>query len=138
MKRIIILTLSLYFLTAQAEQCDESTLKALIPGHYTVVGRLPNSDKTFSSIMDIKANEDHTFIAIEKIKSKVMRKWNGYYKNASPGEGCVLHLVNKQNKLACLVSIDLDNYARLTCLWKNSNQNAQRLGLVALFPTPNE
>lgn len=134
MKRIIILLLGLYIVTAQANQCEDCSLNNIIPGQYTVVGRLPDSNRTFSSSIEIKPLKNKTFSATEKMNAKVIRRWEGQFKRASPGEGDVLHLKGQHGELACLVSTDLDNYARMTCLWKKNNQQSNKLGLVALFP----
>lgn len=134
MKRIIILLMSFYIVTAQAKECDDCPLKNIIPGQYTVIGRLPDSERTYSSQIEIKALKNKTFSAIEKINGKMIRRWEGQFKHASPGEGYVLHLKGQQGELACLVSADLDNYARMTCLWKKNNQQSNKFGLVALFP----
>ncbi len=137
MKRTIIFFLCLYFFTAQAKHCEECALKYIITGHYTAIGRLPDSEHTYTSSIDIKELKDHSYSAIEKIKPNENRNWRGQFKKASPGEGYVLHLERQKDHLACLVSIDLDNYARLTCLWKKSNQKSNKLGYVALFPQIN-
>lgn len=108
MKKVIIFCICLYFISAQAKNCDENSIKALIPGHYTVIGRIPNSDITFSSTMDIQESKDLSFKATEKSRGKLIRQWKGDFKKASPGEGCVLHLFNRKSELACLISPDLD------------------------------
>ena len=39
--------------------------------------------------------------------------------------------------MTCLVSGDLDNYARLTCYWWHEGSDMKRPGLEAMFPTAN-
>ena len=37
--------------------------------------------------------------------------------------------------MTCLVSTDLDNYARLTCVWWQPGTEPKQPGLEAMFPT---
>ena len=55
-----------------------------------------------------------------------------------PGEGQVLRFRWNDGQaitMTCLVAGDLDNYARLTCLWGADGQASKEPGLEAMFST---
>ena len=56
----------------------------------------------------------------------------------APDEGRVLRFLSQDPEpmtMTCIVSSDLDNYARLTCVWLRQGSEPAEPGLEAMFPT---
>lgn len=133
-KYFLITIFSLITISVSAKPCADIPYRAsFIAGEYTVIGREPDSEKTFTGKMRIEALSDQSIRMVETLGSKAPRIWQGQFRAASPGEGCVLEVDSKQASMACLVAVDLDNNARLSCLWKLKNGIHKLPGLIALF-----
>lgn len=131
MKRIVITVLGLFTLTASANAHKNPALCAFIAGDYTVIGREPETGKAYVGSMRIDNLSDNTVRMLETVPQRANRVWEGRFRPAEPGEGWVLFVRSKRGSMACLVSSDLDNFARLTCRWGNTKKP---VGLMALFP----
>lgn len=137
MKQLFLACIATFALTAGATSCNTTSLANLIAGNYTMIAREPDSNNTYSGTMSIETPKDKIIHIVEKVPNQPPRIWHGQFRQAAPGEGCILAVESKERSMACLVSTDLDNYARLTCLTKKKNIPSKKLGLVALFPMPN-
>ncbi len=134
MKALLIACTASIALTANAAPCNKANMESFIAGNYTVIAQEPNSNHTYSGTMSIHSSKNNIIRLDEKANNQPLRVWQGQFRQAEPGEGCVLELESKQYHMACLVSSDLDNYARLTCLTKHKKSKTTQLGLLALFP----
>lgn len=131
MKRIATITLGLLALTACTKQDDTASKADFTAGNYTLLGRDPTNGNAYVGSMEISNLTGERIRMIETVKQRPQRVWQGSFCKAAPGEGWILVVESKQNRMACLVSSDLDNYARLTCKWADSQKTS---GLMALFP----
>lgn len=136
MKKLFLACIATFALTASATPCNKSSLANFIAGNYTMIAREPDSKNTYSGTMSIENPNDKIIRIVEKVPHQLQRIWRGEFRDAAPGEGCVLSMESKERSMACLISTDLDNYARITCLTKEKKIPSKRLGLVALFPMP--
>ena len=103
-------------------------------GSYECIGRWPDSNKTFSGRVEIsEANEGVKIIRM--IDGQIIEAV-GKYGTATPDGIRVLRVKFNQNGKAyeetCLVSGDLDNYARITCYLYT--EKTKKVGLETLFP----
>lgn len=135
MKALLIACTACIALTANAASCNKANMESFIAGNYTVIAQEPNSNHTYSATMSIHSSKSKIITLDEKTNNHPIRVWRGQFRAAEPGEGCVLDVESKQYRMACLVSSDLDNFARLTCLTKHKKTKTTQLGLLALFPT---
>lgn len=134
MKAFLVACTTSLALTANAIPCNKSNLATFIVGNYTVIAQEPDSNKTYSGTLSIATTRNNLIRIVEKMPNKSLRIWQGQIRDASPGEGCVLEVKSKHLSMTCLVSTDLDNYARLTCLTKGISSRTKKPGLLALFP----
>ena len=121
-------------LPAFAAAEDESPLWDFVRGRYTLIGRQPDSQATYTGTAKIERVGERLRLTrtVAGKRSEVF----GTVRRADPGEAWVLAFKwgNKQPmEMVCLVGTDLDNYARLTCHWgKAGNPHAQP-GMEAYF-----
>ena len=133
MKYLLITCIAIFTIAASAKPCNKGELASFIAGNYTMIARDPDSNKTYSGVMRIENPKDKIIRIVETVSHQPKQIWRGQFRDASPGEGCVLEVESKQRSMVCLVSTDLDNYARLTCLTKKLDTPTKKLGLVSLF-----
>ncbi|MBM3391286.1 MAG: hypothetical protein FJY34_04820 [Betaproteobacteria bacterium] len=120
--------------SASAADVDESPLWDFVRGRYTLIGRQPDSQATYTGTAKIERVGQKLRLT-RTIAGKQERIF-GTVRRADPGEAWVLAFKWGQKspmEMVCLVGPDLDNYARLTCHWgKAGNPHAQP-GMEAYF-----
>ena len=129
------------FAPLQAQDDGDASLRAFVTGDYAIVGRAPELGAAYNG--SARIDEDGTQLILERrIAGRTMQAI-GRVEKPSPGEGRVLRfrwtdsqaMGGQAMTMTCLVNGDLDNYARLTCLWSADSMPAKRPGLEAMFPT---
>lgn len=116
---------------------DQEAWAALLPGHFTLVGRQPDSGAAYSGKAVISAR-GHGFSLERTIGKKTIKAKGAIEVPSPPGEGQVLRFRWQDHGLrlmTCLVQGDLDNYARLSCLWVIEGRKHKAPGLEAYFAT---
>ncbi len=109
----------------------------LVPGHFTFVGRQPDSGTLYSGTAVISAS-GKTFTLERTIGTKTIHAKGTIEVPNPPGEGKVLRfrwMDGDAFEMTCLVQGDLDNYARLSCFWILKGHEHKAPGLEAYFST---
>lgn len=122
-----------------AEAADDAgaDLRAFVAGDYALVGREPDGGPAYAGTATI-AEDGERLILERRIGGRTVRAIGRVEVPSPPGEGQVLrfHWTDGQAiTMTCLVAGDLDNYARLTCLWGADLQPPSEPGLEAMFST---
>jgi hypothetical protein len=120
-----------------AEDSDASFLLSFVAGDYALVGREPDGGAAYAGTATIAA-EGERLVLDRRIVGRTVRASGRIEVPSPPGEGQVLRFRWDEGgavTMTCLVAGDLDNYARLTCLWVADGQTPKTPGLEALFPT---
>jgi hypothetical protein len=145
MRRVVSVFLSMFIVLAaaamtqadqpnMAEEQEGSLLSALV-GSYQVVGRFPESRKTYSGDMEISRKGDR--LILEKKINGVKTTAEASIQSATADLIPVLRAAWKQGKIdyeaTYLVHTDLDNYPRLTGYIYRSGRETKTPGLEALF-----
>jgi len=123
--------------TAVADDSDASALMSFVAGDYALVGRQPDGGASYTGTATI-AEDGGQLVLERQIGGRTLRATGRVEVPSPPGEGQVLrfHWTDGQTMtMTCLVAGDLDNYARLTCLWTPDGQPAKQPGLEAMFST---
>ncbi len=120
-----------------AKDANDEDLLDFVAGDYAVIGQEPDGGAAYAGSAHIEADEGgvvlkerrgkHELTALGKIEVP-----------SPPGEGKVLRFRWQDPEsvlMTCLVSGDLDNYARLTCYWLREGSEPKEPGLEAMFPT---
>jgi hypothetical protein len=122
---------------AMADESDASVLMTFVAGDYALVGRAPDGGASYAGTAKIAEEGDH--LSLERQVGGRTVRANGRVEVPSPpGEGQVLRFRWTDGQaitMTCLVAGDLDNYARLTCLWGADGQEPKEPGLEAMFST---
>ena len=116
---------------------DQDAWSALLPGHFMLVGRLPDNGATYPGTAVISAG-GQGFSLSRTIGKKTITAKGSIEVPSPPGEGQVLRFrwhENGPRLMTCLVRGDLDNYARLSCLWIIEGRKHKAPGLEAYFST---
>ena len=133
--RSLLLTLAcLSTQPAFAADDDESPLWDFVPGRYTLIGRQPDSQATYTGTAKIERVGQQLRLTrtVGGKRSTIL----GTVRRADPGEAWVLHFKWGQKapmEMVCLVGPDLDNYARLTCHWGRAGNPHAQPGMEAYF-----
>lgn len=113
---------------------DEPPQWDLVVGRYQLIGRMPDSARTY-----------HGSAKIERVGAKLRltrtiagqtRQIFGVVRRADPGEAWVLAFAWQEKKameMVCVIGTDLDNYARLTCHWGVAGNPHKQPGMEAYF-----
>src|SRR5665213_3638851 len=135
MRGMAVVAAALAVTPALAANKDADFLKFLA-GDYIIIGRAPDGGAVYSGRATIEVSSGgvllHTYRGDTKIEA------TGGLDVASPGEERVLRFYSGKpdaTDMTCLVSTDLDNYARLTCVWWQPGTEPKHPGLEAKFPT---
>jgi len=105
-----------------------------VPGRYTLIGRDPDSVRTYTGKARIERVGNRL-----KLTRRVAGRTDSAYgvvRRADPGEAWVLEFkwqAQRPMEMICLVSSDLDNYARLTCHWGVARNPHRQPGMEAYF-----
>lgn len=132
----VLATAALAAHPAIAESDDESFLPSFVVGDYALIGREPGGGGAYAGTARIDRVEDRLVLE-RRIDGRTVRA-AGRLEPALHGETEVLRFRWQDGApmaMTCLVSGDLDNYARLTCLWDVVGLPPREPGLEALFPT---
>jgi len=122
---------------AVADDSDASFLLSFVAGEYAVVGREPDGGAPYAGTAKI-TQEGEQLILERRIGGRTVRAVGRVEVPSPPGEGQVLRFRwndGQEITMTCLVAGDLDNYARLTCLWGADGQPPKEPGLEAMFAT---
>lgn len=108
-----------------------------VEGEYSVVGREPDGGASYSGSASIELGEGGLVLKRRRVDGKEIAATGSVEVPSPPGEGKVLRFRWQEGgptTMTCLVSGDLDNYARLTCLWFREGSQPIQPGLEAMFP----
>jgi hypothetical protein len=122
---------------AIADDSDESFLLSFVAGDYALVGREPDGGAPYAGTAKIAEEGDHLILE-RQVGGRTVRAVGGVDVPSPPGEGQVLRFRWDDGQavtMTCLVAGDLDNYARLTCLWGSDGQPPKEPGVEAMFAT---
>jgi hypothetical protein len=122
---------------AIADDSDASFLLSFAAGDYAVVGREPDGGAAYAGTAQI-TQDGNQLILERRIGGRTVRALGRVEVPSPPGEGQVLRFRwgdGQAMLMTCLVAGDLDNYARLTCLWGADEQAPKEPGLEAMFST---
>ena len=122
---------------AVADDSDASFLRSFVAGDYTVVGRAPDGGAPYAGAAQIAEEGDHLILE-RQVGGRTLRAIGRVEVPSPPGEGQVLRFRwtdEQAMTMTCLVAGDLDNDARLTCLWGADAQPPREPGLEAMFAT---
>ena len=115
----------------------DDTLRDLVLGDYVTVGREPDGGIAYNGSARIEFDGDHLVLRERRGEHQITAA--GRFEVPSPpDEGRVLRFLSQDPEpvtMTCIVSSDLDNYARLTCLWLRQGTEPAEPGLEAMFPT---
>lgn len=129
-----LLALGLLLAQPAAAADDESPLWDFVRGRYTLIGRQPDSQATYSGTAKIERVDGQ--LRLTRTISGRQERIFGVVRRADPGEAWVLAFKwgrQQPMEMVCIAGPDLDNYARLTCHWgKAGNPHAQP-GMEAYF-----
>ena len=107
-----------------------------VVGDYVMVGREPDGGPPYSGTARIELGEGGLLLNRRRGTHEVTAI--GRFEVPSPpNEGHVLRFRWYDPEpvlMTCLVSADLDNYARLTCIWGHAGSQLPAPGLEAMFP----
>jgi hypothetical protein len=120
---------------AMADESDASVLMSFVAGEYALVGRAPHGGASYAGTAKIAEEGDH--LSLERqVSGHTVRATGRVEVPSPPGEGQVLRFRWDDGQaitMTCLVAGDLDNYARLTCLWGADGKDLKEPGLEAMF-----
>jgi hypothetical protein len=122
---------------AVADESDAAFQLSFVAGDYAVVGREPDGGAPYAGAAKI-AQEGEQLILERRIGGRAVRAVGRAEVPSPLGEGQVLRFRWDDGQavtMTCLVAGDLDNYARLTCLWAADGQPPKEPGLEAMFAT---
>ncbi len=128
------LCLGLASLPVGAADPDESPHWSFVPGRYQLIGRHPDSLRTYTGTARIERIGKNLRLSreIDGRKSQIF----GVIRRADPGEAYVLAfkwIEKSPMEMVCLIGSDLDNYARLTCHWGKTGNPHKQPGMEAYF-----
>jgi hypothetical protein len=115
----------------------DPVLLDFILGHYDFVGRDPDSVSAYTGTAVIARHAGKVTLT-RTIGSKVTTATVSLEVPAPPGEGTVLRVRwhdGEPRLMTCLISGDLDNYARLSCVWIIEGRDHRSPGLESYFST---
>ncbi len=129
-----LLLVGLASLPAVAADQEESPHWSFVPGRYQLIGRHPDSLRTYTGTARIERIGKKLRLSreIDGRKSQLF----GVVRRADPGEATVLAFKWDEKgpmEMVCLIGSDLDNYARLTCHWGKAGNPHKQPGMEAYF-----
>ena len=129
-----VLIVLLFSGQAFSAELDEPLQWGFVPGNYQLIGRHPDSLRTYTGTARIEHIGKQLRLT-RKIDGVVTQVY-GVARRANPGEAWVLSFQWKEQhsmEMVCLIGSDLDNYARLTCYWGKAGNPHKQPGLEAYF-----
>jgi hypothetical protein len=134
--RIVAVVLLLVAVTATAKDVEQDPWLSFVPGSFLLVGQLPEGGSPYAGEARIEAR-GNGFLMRRTIGGKSIEAAGKIEVPSPPGEGKVLRFrwqeAGRGRTMTCLVASDLDNYARLSCLWAADGESPQKPGLEAYF-----
>lgn len=121
---------------AQTGDADDEFLGFLV-GEYVIVGQEPDGGTLYSGTAQLERSGDGLVLRRKRGAREVLAAGR-LDVPSPPGEGRVLRFAWETPdpvRMTCLIGTDLDNYARLTCVWGVEGAAHGRPGIEALFPT---
>jgi hypothetical protein len=124
---------------APAESADESEdpLLSFVAGDYVIIGQEPDGGEVYEASAHIELGKGGLMMKRRRGEREIAAA--GRIEVPSPpGEGRVLRFRWQEPDpvlMTCLVGSDLDNHARLTCVWFREGSQPKEPGLEAMFPT---
>lgn len=137
-KPIIATTLLLFAAvhgSTLAADSEPSMLHTMLPGHYAIVGQMPDGGEAYAGSAQITLNEG--VLELTRTIGTQTVSGTGTVEHAKIGEAEVVRLRWPGHNATCLHRLDLDNYSRLSCYWTPDGQPPKQPGLEAYFPTAN-
>ena len=132
MKKLITIILTLLPMVSIAE---EGFLSSFVQGKYLLVGKSLNSDQTYHGKVEI-INNNGALNILRHINDKTING-TGTIESALNSDASVLNIRFSENDIqyeqTCLIDIDLDNYARISCHLYQPNVSTNQPGLEVLF-----
>lgn len=110
---------------------------SLVPGRFVLIGRLPDNGATYSGTAVI-SETGQGFTLKRTVGTRSFTAKGTIEVPSPPGEGKVLRFRWNDHgllQMTCLVQSDLDNYARLSCLWVMAGHEHKAPGLETYFST---
>jgi hypothetical protein len=120
-------------LGASADDDEPHPFYTVVPGRFAVIGQWPDDGAPYKGRAKIVYAEGRLHLLKEIGEMSVTAE--GTVERADPGESDVVRFRWPDHEETCLVRLDLDNYARLTCYWTVSGTSHRQPGLEAYFPT---
>jgi len=118
---------------AAADDEEPHPYYTFVPGRFAVVGRLPDGGAAYQGQARIAFSEGRLHLIKEIGGESVTAE--GVVERADPGEAEVIRFRWAGHEETCLVRLDLDNYARLSCVWTVTGVKHRQPGLEAYFAT---
>jgi hypothetical protein len=131
----VLLALTALSVSGKESPQPEDPWFALVPGRFVFVGRNPDNGATYAGTASI-STQGERFSLMRTIGSKTIAATGTIEVPHPPGEGKVLRFRWKDKQphlMTCLIQSDLDNYARLTCLWGVEGAKYNLPGLESYF-----
>lgn len=119
---------------AFAADDDERPEWSFVPGRYTLIGRHPDSQVTYTGTAKIERVGKQLRLA-RTVAGRQEHRF-GVVRRADPGEAWVLEFKwgrKTPMEMICLINGDLDNYARLSCHWGRAGNPHAQPGMEAYF-----
>ena len=117
-----------------AAEEEASDLADFVRGRYTLIGRHPDSQATYTGTAKIERMGKQ--LRLTRTIAGRQERIFGVVRRADPGEAWVLAFNWGQKmpmEMVCLVGSDLDNYARLSCHWGKAGNPHTQPGMEAYF-----
>lgn len=125
--------LALTFLMASAavaKEAEQDPWLSFVPGRFALIGQEPGGGGAYAGEATIAARGGG-FVLRRTVAGKTSEAEGKIEVPSPPGEGKVLRFRFEGGEageagrsMTCLVSSDLDNYARLSCLWGVAGRDA--------------
>jgi hypothetical protein len=132
---LILITFSSAWALDRPKSDEDDFLYEFLEGSYHLIGRLPDSNKTYSGRVVLKKMGDKLEV-VRMIEGKEI-KGIGKIETATADKIKVLRIrfreENKSYEATYLIDSDLDNYGRLTGYLYIKGKETKKPGLEALF-----
>jgi hypothetical protein len=122
---------------SQARGKSDGPQLDFVVGDYALVGREPDGGAACSGSATIARDGDVLRLQ-RRVDGKEIAAEGRFETPSPPGEGTVLRFRWQDpapTTMTCLVDSDLDNHARLSCVWLADGSQPTQPGLEAMFPT---
>ena len=135
MRQLLVIFLLLTSFEPAAEENKEHFLTDFIAGSYRLIGKAPDSKNTYYGTITFRKNADS--LTVVRTVGHGVSYGKSAVEKALHGETEVLRITFREADTdyeeTCLISGDLDNYARLTCYLYRPGVKTDDPGLEAFF-----